>query len=148
MPLLIPDAGELKLLTDLLSAGENWSLGLFTSNITPAESDVAATYTAAEAAGAWYARKTLTRSISGSTWATTASGAPSGSWSAESAVAKSSYNAASPQSWTVSGAGATVYGYFVLGATSGTLLFAEKFAASRILQVGDTLNVTPTFEFA
>ena len=52
MAFLVPHEGDVQLLTDLLGGGplENWSLGLFNTNITPAETDTAATYTAHEAA--------------------------------------------------------------------------------------------------
>ena len=43
MALLVPHEGDVQLLTDLLGGGplENWQLGLFNSNITPAETDTA-----------------------------------------------------------------------------------------------------------
>ena len=80
MALLVPHEGDVQLLTDLLGGGslENWQLGLFNSNITPAETDTASTYTAHETAFTSYARKTLTRSIGSSTWNTPVSQAPSG----------------------------------------------------------------------
>ena len=85
MALLVPHEGELQLLTDMIGGGtlENWQLCLFNSNITPSETDTAATYTAHETAFPGYARVTLTRSISSSTWNTPVSQAPSGSppWS-------------------------------------------------------------------
>lgn len=148
MPAICPNEGETTLLAELLGAGEDWSLGLITTDVTPAETDVAATWTAAEASGSWYARKTLTRSVSGTTWSTPASAAPSGSWSAEAAVAAAQYNAASPQSWTYSGAGATIYGYFYIGATSGKLIFAEKFATAQPVVEGNVVNFTPQFALA
>lgn len=149
MALLVPREGDVQLLTDLLSSGENWLLGLFNSNITPAETDVAATYTAHETAFVGYARKTLTRTITGSTWSTPVSQAPSGSpaWSARSQVGHSQYGS-SPQTFTCSGTGDTIYGYFVLGGTSGKLIFAEAFATPRTLANGDSLSITPLFENA
>lgn len=145
MAATIPNEGEVQLLTEQLGAGENWLLGLFKSNLTPGEADTAATYTAAECDFTNYARKTLTRSISAGTWQTVTSGAPTGAWSAEAAVAKSTYGAA-PQSWTCGATGNTVYGYFLLGATSGKLIMAEAFAAPRTLASGDVLSTTPAFE--
>jgi hypothetical protein len=75
--------------------------------------------------------------------------APSGSppWSTRSQVGHSQYGS-SPQQWACSGTGDTIYGYFVLGATSGNLIFAEAFAASRTLNTGDSLSITPIFENA
>ncbi|MGO9598118.1 MAG: hypothetical protein ACLP7Q_09010 [Isosphaeraceae bacterium] len=149
MALIVPHQGDVQLLTDLLSNGENWLLCLFNSAITPSETDVAATYTAHETAFAGYSRKTLTRSVTSSTWSTPVSQAPSGSppWSSRSQVGHSQYGS-SPQQWTCSGTGDTIYGYFVLGATSGNLIFAEAFATPRTLTNGDSLSITPLFENA
>jgi hypothetical protein len=149
MALLCPHEGNIKTLTDMLAGGslENWQLGLFNSNITPAETDTAATYTAHETTFSGYSRVTLTRSITGTTWQTPALAAPSGSppWSSRTQVAHSQYGTA-PQSWTCGTTGDTVYGYFILGATSGKLICAEAFATPRTLANGDTLSLTPTME--
>jgi hypothetical protein len=144
---LVPNEGEIQLLTDLLAGGtlENWTLKLYKTNVTPAETDTGATYTVADFTS--YANKTLTRSVSGSTWQTVAGGSPSGSWSAEAAVAKSSYGSAA-QSWTCGASGNTIYGYYIVGATSTKLICAELFASSRTLANGDTLSLTPVFEAA
>lgn len=149
MALLVPNEGELQLLADLLGNGESWSLGLFRTNITPAETDTASTYTAAEAAFTGYSRKTLTRSIGSSTWNTPVSQAPSGTpaWSSEAAVGHSQYGSA-PQTWTCGATGDTVYGYFIVGATSGKLICAEAFSTPRTLANGDSLSLTPVFENA
>lgn len=145
----VPDEGELQHLAEHLAAGEDWLLCLITSPLTPAETDAAATWTAAEATFSGYARKTLTRSVSGTTWGTPASGAPDGSWSSETSVATSRYNASSPQQWTAgSGVSATLYGYFYLGATSGKLVFAEYFATPRTINDGAVINLVPSFSFA
>jgi hypothetical protein len=151
MALLVPHEGELQLLTDLLGQGtrEDWQLGLFNSNITPVETDTASTYTAHETAFTNYARKTLTRAIGSSNWNTPVSQAPSGSpaWSSRSQVGHSQYGSAA-QSWTCGASGDTIYGYFVVGASSGKLIFAEAFATPRTLANGDTISVTPVFENA
>jgi hypothetical protein len=150
MALLIPREGDVQLLTDLLGGGtlENWSLRLFNSNITPAETDVASTYTAHETAFTGYSAKTLTRSVGSSTWNTPVSQAPSGApWSSRTQVGHSQYGSA-PQQWTCTGTGDTIYGYFITGATSSKLIMAEAFAASRTLANGDSLSITPIFENA
>jgi hypothetical protein len=151
MPFLVPREGDVQLLVDLLGGGplEDWSLGLFNAAITPAETDTAATYTAHEAAFAGYGRKTLTRSVSAATWNAPALQAPSGSpaWSGRSQVGHSQYGSA-PQAWSCTGAGDTVYGYFIVGATSGKLICAELFATPRSLANGDSLSMTPVFEAA
>ncbi len=151
MALLVPHEGELQLLTDLLGQGarEDWKLRLFNSSITPAETDTAATYTAHETAFTNYLAKTLTRSLSGTTWSTPASQAPSGSppWSSRTQVGYSQYGSAA-QTWTCGASGDTIYGYFITGATSGKLIAAEAFSTPRTLASGDTLSITPVFEDA
>jgi hypothetical protein len=142
MAYVVPNEGEVKLLADLLAGGslENWTLKLFKSNTTPAETDTAATYTEADFTG--YAAKTLTRSVSGSTWSTPASAAPAGSWSAEASVAASTYGAAA-QVFSCTGTGNTIYGYYIVGATSGKLILAETFATARVLSNGDSIQMSP-----
>jgi hypothetical protein len=151
MPLLVPHEGELQLLTDLFTGGtlEDWQLGLFNANITPSESDTAATYTAHEATFTNYFRKTLTRKIGTSFWNTPISKVPSGSppWSGRTQVAHTQYGSAD-QSWTCGATGGTIYGYFILGATSGRLILAEAFSTPRTLGNGDTLSFTPVFDGA
>jgi hypothetical protein len=151
MALVVPHEGDIQLLTDMLGGGtlENWQLCLFNSNITPSENDSAATYTAHETAFTNYARKTLTRQIGSSYWNTPVSQAPSGSppWSSRSQVGHSQYGSAA-QSWTCGTTGDTIYGYFIVGATSGKLICAEAFATPRTLASGDTLSITPIFENA
>jgi hypothetical protein len=146
MPGIVPNEGELQLLADLLGAGENWLLCLATTSVTPSETDTAATWTAAEATFSGYSRKTLTRTVSGSTWATPSIQAPTDAWSAEAGVAQSTYNAASPQTWTAgAGVSATVYGFFYLGATSGKLLFCQLLGVSQPITAGTVVTIVPPF---
>ncbi len=149
MPLVVPHEGELTILGELMSSGENWQLCLFNFNITPNETDVALTYTAHEAVFTGYARITLTRSVGGSTWNTPISQAPSGSppWSSRALVGHTQYGSA-PQSWTCGTTGDTVYGYFVIGSSSGKLIMAEAFATARVMTNGQELDLQPIFENA
>lgn len=131
MALLVPDVGEVELLKRLLYANagsENGTLKLYKTNVTPAESDTAASYTVADFTG--YSDKTLTSTQSGATWAvpTTSTGTTS-----------STYGTTLSWSPTTS---QTVYGYYVVGATSTVLWWAELFASSKNLSNGDTLNLT------
>lgn len=145
MAMVIPNEGEVQLLTDLLGGGtlENWSLRLYKTNVTPAETDTPASYTVADFTS--YANKTLTRTIGAGNWSTPASGSPTNSWSAEASVAESAYGS-SAQSWTNGGASPqTIYGYYIVGATSTKLIAAESFAASRTLNQNDSLSFTPRF---
>jgi hypothetical protein len=152
MPFFVPREGDVRLLADMLGGGalEDWSLGLFNAARTPAETDTAADYTAHEATFAGYARKTLARSVSPSTWNAPALQPPSGSpaWSTRSQVGHAQYGSA-PQSWTCAGPSVeTIFGYFIVGATSGALICAEAFATPRTLAAGDSLSMTPVFETA
>jgi hypothetical protein len=142
MSMVIPNEGETQLLNDLLAGGtlENWSLRLYSNNITPAETDTASTYTEATFTG--YSAKTLTRSVTGTTWATpTQTGT-----TLESSNAKSTYGS-SAQSWNATSA-QTIYGYYLVGATSTKLIAAEKFASSIGLVNPSTLTMTPAMELA
>ena len=105
--------------------------------------DVLSTYTAIEASFTGYSAKTLTRSVSGSTWATpTASGT---TIDPTNDNAKSVYNSGTPQSWSATSS-QTIYGYFWSGVTSGVLLVAELFASSISLVNPSTLTLPPALE--
>lgn len=142
----LTNEGEILALTDLLAAGEDWELGLVTADSTPDETDVAATWTAREASWPGYARKTLTRTISSTTWSTPVSMAPVGGWSSEDLVAGSSYNESSPQTFTYSGAsGVSVYGYFYIGVESGKLWLTGKFPQPQPLVDTNQLVIIPQY---
>lgn len=134
--LVVPDVGEVRLLGMALGtlAQEDQTLKLFATNVTPAEGDTASTYT--EAAGGGYAAKTLTAA----NWPdpTTAAG-----------VTSSSY---AEQTFTFTGAlttNPTIYGYYVVGAISTVLLWAELAGATFTpANNGDTYKVTPKLEAA
>lgn len=142
--LLVPGEGTVQLLKDMLGAAalENWTLKLYSNNHTPAEGDTAASYTEATFTG--YTSKTLTRDTAGGHWATPASGAPTGAWSGATAVAESTYNNPTGVSWSPTSS-QTIYGYFVVGATSTKCVFAELFASAKNLSNGDTLSLLPRF---
>ncbi len=136
MALLVPDVGEVELLKRLLypSSGENGTLKLYKTNVTPAESDTAGSYTEADFTG--YVSKTLTSTQSGSTWAVPTTGG---------GTTSSTYGGGTPLSWSPLST-QTVYGYIVVGASSTTLWWAELFATSKNLSSGDTLNLTPKMQ--
>lgn len=133
MPLVVPDAGELRLLNVMLklalSTNENQILKLFRSDSTPSAASAPGSFTEANFTG--YAARTLTRA----TWnnAVTVSN-----------KAEASYGS-TPQSWTCGTTGNTIFGYWVEGSTSATCLWAERFSTSRVLASGDVLNITPKF---
>lgn len=134
MALVIADVGEIelldKMLKDALSVDETYTLKLYQNNYTPLASSVAGDFTEANFTN--YTSKTLVRA----------------SWGAATTVSnKASSTYATIQSWTCGASGNTIYGYLVIGTTSGILLWAEKFASARILTSGDDLNLVPVFTF-
>lgn len=133
MPLVISNVGELelldKMLKDSLTTDEDYTLKLFNNNVTPDQASVASTFT--ETAFTGYAAKTLTRA----------------GWSAATTVSNKAQSSYSQQSWTCGATGDTIYGYYVIAATSSVLLWAEKFASPRIVANTDVLNITPIFTF-
>jgi hypothetical protein len=129
LALLVPNAAEDVMLQNILNktAPQNQTLKLFTNNITPAETDTEATYT--EAAGSGYAAVGLT----GASWTITP-GNPSSAAAAE-------------QTFNFTGALGNVYGYFVVQAVSGKIMWAERFTNGpyNIQNNGDQIKVTPQF---
>jgi hypothetical protein len=109
------------------AAPQNLVLRLFENNVTPAETDVAASYTEATFAG--YASVNL----AGATWGAPSEGAPS--------------SIAYPQQiFTSTGVqNKNVYGYYYTRAASGRIAGAERDPAApfNILNVGDQYKVTP-----
>lgn len=126
MTIMVPNTGEVIALSYLVnkSAPENLVYRLFTNNITPAETDTAATYT--EMSGAGYAAVTCT----GASWTVTG-GAPSSATYAQ-------------QTFTFTGAGSAIYGYYVTRATTGDLVLSETFTSFTPAANGDNLKITPT----
>lgn len=126
MALVFPDTGENIVLEALVNktAPQNLVLRLYTSNTTPAESDTAGTYT--EASGNGYSAITLT----GSSWNAASGGSIS----------------YAQQTFTFSGALGNVYGYYLTQASSGTLVYAERFTDGpyNIANNGDQIKITPT----
>jgi hypothetical protein len=130
MPLVFPDAGENIVLEALVNktAPQNLVLRLYTSNTTPGESDTAGTYT--EATGSGYNAITLT----GASWGSASGGSIS----------------YAQQTFTFSGALGNVYGYYMTQASSGTLVYAERFSDGpyNIANNGDQIKITPTITAA
>ena len=128
MALVVPDTGENLALEMVVNktAAQNLVLKLFQSNTTPAEGDTAGTYTEATFSG--YSAITLT----GASW-----GAASGGSIAYA-----------QQTFTHNG-GATsnsIYGYYMIQLTSGTLFLAERDGSApfTLANNGDNVKITPT----
>ncbi|PQO33163.1 hypothetical protein C5Y96_09900 [Blastopirellula marina] len=132
MALVVPSSGENLILAWALTDAtpENLTLKLFKNDITTIDGDtVAGDFTEADFTD--YAAKTLTRD----------------GWNSitQDANNKSLATYSSTQSWTCGTTGNTIYGYFIVGASSGTLVWAEKFATSTVLSENVQLSVLPKF---
>jgi hypothetical protein len=129
MTLLVPNNGEGDMLSYVVNkaAPENVVLRLYQNNITPAETDTAATYT--EASWTGYAALTLT----GANWVVN-EGAPSEASYAQQ-IFTSSAGAQSQNN----------YGYYLTRVTSGRIAWAERFSDGpyQIVNNGDQIKVTP-----
>lgn len=128
MALLAPAAGEMMLLDNALktTTPEALILKLYTNNVDAANGSVAGTFT--ECAISGYAAKTLTRAG----WNAAVTGNPS----------SSTYGTA--QTFNFTGTGAVV-GYYLVGATSTTIYWAERLYATtgQTFNNGDSLTITP-----
>ncbi len=128
MALVVVDGGELialKALVNHTAQNENLVLKLFKSNTTPGNTDVVGTYTEADFTG--YSSATLT----GASWVVT--GNPI-------TYAKQTFtSSAGSQSQSV-------YGYYLVRATGGELVYAERFSDGPyvIVNNGDKIEVTPS----
>ncbi len=134
MSLVLPDVGEVCALDMWLSdaSPEAQTLKLFQSNTTPAEGDTHASYTEATFSG--YAAKALARAT----------------WNAASTASGTTTKTYPQQTWTVAGATSnTIYGYYVVKATAGTLLWVETlFVSGQLLQDTDQLKLTLSIAMA
>ena len=132
MAIIIPSTSEVLLLQRALgnTPTENAVLKLFTNDYTPLATSAAGNFT--EMTGHAYAAKTL----SAANWVAI---------SDAGGVAVASYP---QQSWTFTAdtAPITIYGYFVVGATTGQLLWAERMPNPYVVENdGDVLKITPRF---
>jgi hypothetical protein len=127
--LIVPTEGEIQLLTKMIKAAlttdENYIMHLNNNNYTPVAGSTLTNFTETGFTG--YAAVTLTRA----------------GWSTPTIVSGNAQSTYAQQSWTCTGTGDTIYGYYVVGPTSGKVLWAEQFASSRTLANGDVLNVNP-----
>lgn len=128
MALNVPTVGSNAILEMIVNktAAQNLSLRLYINNITPADTDTAATYTEAGFPG--YSAITLT----GASW---------------NAASSESISYGSQQSFTCSGSATDdVYGYYVIQVTSTILLWSERDASApfAVRNSGDVIKITPT----
>lgn len=129
MTLVLVDQGESIALEALVgkTAGQNLILKLFKSNTTPGETDTEGTYTEADFTG--YSAITLTAA----NWSVTGTNPTSIGYAQQTFT-----SSAGSQSQSV-------YGYYFVQATSGKLVWAERFSDGpySIVNNGDTIKVTP-----
>jgi hypothetical protein len=129
MTLLVPNVGEniaLAYLTGKNTTVRNLIYRLFATNVTPAETDTAASYT--EASGGGYASITLT----GASWTIT-NGAPT-----SAAYAQQTYTFTGPLTTNL-----TIFGYYVVRVTDVDLVLAEAFSSFTPANNGDQILLTP-----
>jgi hypothetical protein len=131
MALVVPKVGELELLNKMLisqlATDENYILKLYNNDITPDKNSVASIFNEAVFTG--YTSKILLRS----------------NWSSPIIISDKAISSYPQQNWTCGVTGDTIYGYFVVGANSGILLWAERFDQYKTLSYSDILIVTPVF---
>jgi hypothetical protein len=127
MALLVPDVGDVEMLTRVLNKGATGDvkLHLYTNNYTPVAGSTVANFTECAAAG--YAAITL----AGASWAiSTSAGTTTASYAAQT------FNLT---------ASAVIYGYFVTNAAGTIVLWAELFTSApfNIPSGGGSVQVTP-----
>ena len=129
MALSFPDVGENLALEMIVNktAAQNLVLKLYSSNTTPAEGDTAGTYTENTFTG--YAAITLT----GASWGTASGGTIT-------------YGSQQTFTRSTTGSAENIYGYYVVQATSGTLVYSERDASApfAVTNSGDAIKLTPT----
>ena len=126
MSLVVPNQGEQLMLQLVLN--QTLKLKLFKNNVTPGETDTEATYTEATFTG--YAEKSLTYGH----WGFTPGGPTVGLYDTAQDFTSSADQTAEP-----------IYGYYVVQASDGKLLWAERFsdAPNNVTNNGDIIRITP-----
>lgn len=131
MGLIIPNEGELELLDKMLKVAlavdEDYSLKLYKNNYTPTAASTAANFTEADFDG--YTAKILVRA----------------NWNTSTTVSGKASTSYPQQSWTCGVTTNDIYGYYVQGADSGVVLWAERFANTKTLEENDVINLTLRF---
>jgi hypothetical protein len=107
---------------------EDQILKLYSNDVDPIVSTTVSQFT--EVTGGGYAEKNLNASSN---------------WSVAAGIATTT-----PQTWEFTGAAGEVYGYYLVGATSGNLLAAEKFENGpyTVAVSGDKITVSITISLA
>ena len=126
MAIQLSSTGINTMLSSFLES-EDQILKLYSNDVDPDSSTTASQLT--EVTGGAYAAKTLADS----------------NWSVAAGVATTT-----PQTWEFDAAAGDVYGYYLVGATSGNLLAAEKFdnGPYTVAVDGDKITVSITISLA
>lgn len=104
---------------------EDLSLHLYSNDVYPDADSIESDFVECSFSG--YSSKSLTRA----------------SWNSPSTNGSGSGQITyATQSWT-SGEDTSIYGYYVKGATSDTIIFAERFSDVYVLSTGLTVTITP-----
>ncbi len=129
--MVIPNGGKLLALDRWIdpagTGGENWIIRLYSNNYTPVDGSTLGDFTEATFTG--YAAVTLV----------------AGTFPASSIVSNEAVTTypTAPTFTCTGGGGQTVYGWYAEGATTGTVLAAQKFDASRALVSGASEKIDP-----
>ena len=128
MAIQISGTGLQTMLSSFLSS-ETMLLRLYTSDVTP--TSTTALSTLSEVSGNGYAEV----SLSGTS-----------NWNITNGTA----TLTSPVTWTFTGAVGDVYGYYIVGASTGNLIAAERFATGpyTVATNGDSITVSITITVA
>lgn len=129
--MVIPNEGKTEAIETLLKSGsfasETWNVKLYTNNYTPVDGSTSSDFTEATFTG--YAQV----AIAPSDWS---------SFTIVSNVAQST-SGVTPVFTCTSGGGQTCYGWYAVGATSGKVRAAQKFATARALTAGASETLSP-----
>jgi hypothetical protein len=131
--IVVPDAGSLKLLAATLGSSETvdvtFVLKLFSNNFTPNNTTLTSDFTEASFTG--YAPVLFARS----------------DWQRPALVSGKAGMLlfTAPSKFNNTGPSATVYGWYVVGLTTGVTLFCERFATPEVILPFQTLNLRIQF---
>lgn len=128
MPLKVTNAGEIRLITHMIvDSARTLTVRLYQNDYTPVDNSAASNFTESTFGG--YTSRTLVP----------------GSWNTATtnASGKAEIRYSSDLTWAATST-QTVHGYYVLDST-GTVLWAERFAQPRALIDGDSLSLSPAF---
>jgi len=131
--IVVPDVAEIELMKKVLK-DENFILKLYRNDYTPDSDSLLSSFTEANFDG--YGQKLLVKT----SWTGPTTVSPTAPCTDN--LASATY---AEQSWTCGSVGNTVYGYYVVGATTGKLMWADEFASERNLGDSDVLRIIPKF---